>query len=292
MPAGKRIATWPETATSRHSKAGCCIAPPHPFVRRERIYTDRRPRCGRPIGDELPRNDGRLDIGRLDDGLHLHHRTIDATAPRGPFQRRIGASPIRLRFIGALASRCETWHSAVRAMRLSGNSRRGTIPSYGMVASPFRGRPWPNRSTPINDWLGIPPTEQPANHYRLLGIALFEDGPSVIEHAADRQMAHLRTFQSGKHAAASQKLLNEWPRPRSACCIRARRPLTMRSSVRRARRSNVNWPSTNCWKSWRRGMGVVLAGPAYRVGPDRGREGVCRKDCSRTRRPWPASSAR
>ena len=46
-------------------------------------------------------------------------------------------------------------------------------------------------------WLGIGPEEQPANHYRLLGIRLFEPNPEVIESAADRQMAHIRTFQSG-----------------------------------------------------------------------------------------------
>lgn len=58
-------------------------------------------------------------------------------------------------------------------------------------------------------WLGIPPEEQPPNHYRLLGIGLFESDPDVIANAADRQMAHVRTFQTGKHSAVSQKLLNE-----------------------------------------------------------------------------------
>ena len=58
-------------------------------------------------------------------------------------------------------------------------------------------------------WLGIGPEEQPANHYRLLGIRLFEPNPEVIDSAADRQMAHLRTFQQGKNAALSQRLLNE-----------------------------------------------------------------------------------
>jgi hypothetical protein len=62
---------------------------------------------------------------------------------------------------------------------------------------------------PYHRWLGIPPEEQPPHHYRLLGIAVFEDQPEVIEHAADRQMAHLRTFQVGPHAGLSQKLLNE-----------------------------------------------------------------------------------
>jgi hypothetical protein len=34
---------------------------------------------------------------------------------------------------------------------------------------------------PYHVWLGIPPEEQPPHHYRLLGIRLFEDNPSVIE---------------------------------------------------------------------------------------------------------------
>ncbi|MBC7855011.1 MAG: hypothetical protein IAF94_16390 [Pirellulaceae bacterium] len=62
---------------------------------------------------------------------------------------------------------------------------------------------------PYRKWLGIPLKDQPPNHYRLLGIAHFEDDPDVIENAATRQMAHVRTFQSGKHSSLSQKILNE-----------------------------------------------------------------------------------
>jgi serine/threonine protein kinase/WD40 repeat protein/formylglycine-generating enzyme required for sulfatase activity len=62
---------------------------------------------------------------------------------------------------------------------------------------------------PYYKWLGIPAAEQPPNCYRLLGIREFEDDPDVIETAADQRMRHLRTFQSGKQAAFSQKLLNE-----------------------------------------------------------------------------------
>jgi serine/threonine protein kinase len=58
-------------------------------------------------------------------------------------------------------------------------------------------------------WLGIASEELPPSHYRLLGVPLFENDPGVIEHAADQRMAHLRTLQTGQHAAASQKLLNE-----------------------------------------------------------------------------------
>ena len=62
---------------------------------------------------------------------------------------------------------------------------------------------------PYHEWLGIPASEQPPNHYRLLAIPAFEDSPTVIESAADRQMTHLRTFQAGKHSQESQRLLNE-----------------------------------------------------------------------------------
>ncbi len=62
---------------------------------------------------------------------------------------------------------------------------------------------------PYRKWLGILPKDQPPNHYRLLGIELFEPDPDVISHAADARMAHLRTFQSGQHSELSQKLLNE-----------------------------------------------------------------------------------
>jgi hypothetical protein len=62
---------------------------------------------------------------------------------------------------------------------------------------------------PYRKWLGIPADEQPPNHYRLLGIGLYEDDADTIATAADRQMGHLRTYQTGPHSALSQKLLNE-----------------------------------------------------------------------------------
>jgi hypothetical protein len=63
---------------------------------------------------------------------------------------------------------------------------------------------------PYRKWLGIPPKDQPAHFYRLLGIATFEDDPDVIENAAARQMSHVRTFQTSKqHGAISQRILTE-----------------------------------------------------------------------------------
>ncbi len=62
---------------------------------------------------------------------------------------------------------------------------------------------------PYHKWLGIPPEEQPANHYRLLGIQMFESDPDVIESAAMRQITHVRSFAIGKHGELSQAILNE-----------------------------------------------------------------------------------
>jgi hypothetical protein len=62
---------------------------------------------------------------------------------------------------------------------------------------------------PYLKWLGIPLKYQPANHYRLLGLENFESDPDVIESAADRQMAHVRTFRTGKRVETAEKVLNE-----------------------------------------------------------------------------------
>jgi hypothetical protein len=62
---------------------------------------------------------------------------------------------------------------------------------------------------PYLRWLAIRDPKRPPNHYRMLGIDLFESDAEVIKNAADRQMTHVRSFQSGKHSADSQRILNE-----------------------------------------------------------------------------------
>lgn len=62
---------------------------------------------------------------------------------------------------------------------------------------------------PYYIWLGIPPEEQPADHYRLLGIRRFESNPDVISNAADQRVRHLRSLQTGKRQQESQRLLTE-----------------------------------------------------------------------------------
>ncbi|MEN6497953.1 MAG: hypothetical protein ABFD16_26945 [Thermoguttaceae bacterium] len=91
---------------------------------------------------------------------------------------------------------------------------------------------------PYYTWLGIRPEEQPPHHYRLLGLQLFEDNVDAIEHAADRQMAHLRTLQTGKHAEASQQLLNEVATAK-VCLLNAQKKAAYDATLRERLSSQV-----------------------------------------------------
>ena len=68
---------------------------------------------------------------------------------------------------------------------------------------------------PYYIWLGIPPDDQPPHHYRLLGVALFEENSEVIEAAANRQMAYMQEVSAGEeHIDEAQKLLGELSKAR------------------------------------------------------------------------------
>src|SRR5690606_23943093 len=62
---------------------------------------------------------------------------------------------------------------------------------------------------PLHKWFGIPPQEQPPNHYRLLGIALYESNADVIDTAADKQMTFLHGCANGEHAELAEALMNQ-----------------------------------------------------------------------------------
>ena len=72
---------------------------------------------------------------------------------------------------------------------------------------------------PYLKWLGIRETTRPVNHYRLLGLELFESDKDVISMAADRQMTHIRTYQGGPNGKASQRILNELARARRCLLV-------------------------------------------------------------------------
>ncbi|MDY0171080.1 MAG: SUMF1/EgtB/PvdO family nonheme iron enzyme [Thermoguttaceae bacterium] len=76
----------------------------------------------------------------------------------------------------------------------------------------------PESFDPYHRWLGIPPKHQPPDYYRLLGIERFESDREVIRDGADRQMAHVRTYQLGECSELSQKILNELAAAR-ACLL-------------------------------------------------------------------------
>ena len=63
---------------------------------------------------------------------------------------------------------------------------------------------------PYHKWLGIPPEEQPPNHYRLLAIPKYESDADVIETAAEQRTLLLRTFQTGPDAELVELILS-WP---------------------------------------------------------------------------------
>ncbi|HUY32240.1 MAG TPA: NPCBM/NEW2 domain-containing protein [Pirellulales bacterium] len=95
----------------------------------------------------------------------------------------------------------------------------------------------PEAFDPYRKWLGIPPKDRPPNnrppnHYRLLSLELFEDDADVISNAADRQMAHVRTFQTGPHSDLSQKLLNELSAAR-VCLLNRERKAEYDAALRR-----------------------------------------------------------
>ncbi|NOZ19666.1 MAG: hypothetical protein GXP25_01115 [Planctomycetes bacterium] len=65
------------------------------------------------------------------------------------------------------------------------------------------------------EWLDIPPDQQPPNHYQLLGVQQFEPNTETIEKAARARAALLKTYEIGKYSAQSQVLLTEVARARA-----------------------------------------------------------------------------
>ncbi|WP_417731884.1 hypothetical protein [Rosistilla oblonga] len=61
----------------------------------------------------------------------------------------------------------------------------------------------------LQTWFGIPSQEQPANHYRLLGIELFESSVETIDAGFEQRMTYLHGCSTGEHAEQAEKLMNE-----------------------------------------------------------------------------------
>lgn len=61
---------------------------------------------------------------------------------------------------------------------------------------------------PLHKWLGIPPREQPPDHYRLLGLKRFESDSEVIDFAADKHLSYLHRFDNGEYAEQAAEVAN------------------------------------------------------------------------------------
>ncbi|REJ98798.1 MAG: hypothetical protein DWQ35_00275 [Planctomycetota bacterium] len=59
---------------------------------------------------------------------------------------------------------------------------------------------------PYHKWLGIPPEDQPPDHYRLLGVTRFETDAEVIENAAAGRLAAIERHLEGDYAAEAAEL--------------------------------------------------------------------------------------
>ncbi|MGB7326291.1 MAG: hypothetical protein WBD31_15565 [Rubripirellula sp.] len=71
---------------------------------------------------------------------------------------------------------------------------------------------------PLEEWLGIPPDQQPPNLYRLLGVELFESNAELINQAADRHLSELHFAANGPHAEAAESISNQVSLARLTLC--------------------------------------------------------------------------
>lgn len=62
---------------------------------------------------------------------------------------------------------------------------------------------------PYHKWLGIPPDQQPPNHYQLLRIELFESDTDVIEHTYNKELKSLEQYKEGEHADQARRLCED-----------------------------------------------------------------------------------
>jgi hypothetical protein len=62
---------------------------------------------------------------------------------------------------------------------------------------------------PYFEWLGILSSQQPADYYRLLGVAQFEANTAAIAASADQRMALVACHQGGPRDAEARRLLAE-----------------------------------------------------------------------------------
>ncbi|NUQ64445.1 MAG: SUMF1/EgtB/PvdO family nonheme iron enzyme [Pirellulales bacterium] len=153
---------------------------------------------------------------------------VDAIAPLCEGSKLIGLLTEARRKESAAE---ESQSPAIQTGQLQGASEVDTSRDESEMLQPVRGAAGAADFDVYHRWLGIPPNEQPADYYRLLGLAKFETDPEVIRDAASRQMAHVRTYHLGQHAELSQRILNELAAAR-ACLLNPAKKAAYDASLR------------------------------------------------------------
>ena len=86
---------------------------------------------------------------------------------------------------------------------------------------------------PYYEWLGIPAEDQPPNHYRLLGINLFESNPQVIESAVNQRMGYLQQLSGDQaYVEHAQRIMGEISRVRLILLNKEKKALYDKSIAR------------------------------------------------------------
>jgi serine/threonine protein kinase len=105
--------------------------------------------------------------------------------------------------------------------------------------------PVAERFDAYQQWLEIPPQEQPADHYRLLGLTRFDADPSRVASAADQRMSHIRSLVLGPHVELSQRILNELSKAKTVLldpALRAAYDNVLRTAAPVAGENPAAWP--------------------------------------------------
>ena len=135
---------------------------------------------------------------------------------------------------------------------------------------------------PWQQWLGVSPKHQPADHYRLLGLSRFESDTDVIANAAERAAELVQHKAGEEHAAEAGQLLKAITEARTCLLdnkrkaaydhVLKRRPNRLpggeqqrvalgRAMVRQPRVFLMDEPLTNLDASLRSEMRVELIAP-------------------------------
>ncbi len=61
-------------------------------------------------------------------------------------------------------------------------------------------------STALHEWLAIPKDEQPADHYRLIGVRRFESDMNIVIACAEQRLRFLAQFDGTENAATAAEL--------------------------------------------------------------------------------------